>query len=118
MPRWCDCGHTDDDHSVNGGRCWYCNCTEERLQPNDAPVEPRPGEALTQIATLRTDGSRSRCQYCESDAGGGLYSSGEKLSHHEPWCPSVLACKALGLSRLYPEPMPVHVILPAGGKQP
>jgi hypothetical protein len=63
-------------------------------------LPPSPHDALLDIARLRTDGSRARCQYCECDAGGGLYADGIEFDDHEEWCPSVLACKALGLARL------------------
>jgi hypothetical protein len=61
-------------------------------------------EALEEIAKLRLDGGQESCQYCTCDAGGGLYASGEKLEHHEDWCPLVIARRALaGTSRAEPK---------------
>jgi len=57
-------------------------------------------DTVRSIARLRLDASYKRCQYCEASAGGGLQPAGRALSDHEEWCPSVVACRVLGLSQL------------------
>jgi hypothetical protein len=95
-------GKGSPDYPSHDGGCICSGCygSWAEWRGARAGINALKSTPLYELTELQYKRDFESCDYCGCDAGGGLYHSGLEFDHHDDWCPSVIACKAFGLTAL------------------